>query len=113
MLDEQSEQWQQRIREFAPKIRDAKIAVFRSEADVKKLQAQLELAAMANGAKAISMQKTIADNDDSLYQARLAVGVAKGTLSGLEIALKAVEVGFDEWRTRMASAREEKKRYGA
>jgi len=112
-VDEQNEQWQHRIRDFAPKIRDAKISVFKSEADVKKLQAQLELTAMANGAKTISMQKTIADNDDSLYQARLNVGIAKGTLSGLEIALKAVEVGFDEWRTRMASAREEKKRYGA
>ena len=107
------EQWQHRIREFAPKIREAKVAVFRAEADVKKLQAQLELTAMANGAKTISMQKTIADNDATLYHARLNVGVAKGNLSGLEIALRAVEVGFDEWRTRMASAREEKKRYGA
>ena len=107
------EQWQQKIREFAPQIRDAKIAVFTGEANVKKLQAQLELAALANGAKTISMQKTIADNDESLYAARLSVGVAKGALAGLEVSLKSVEVGFDEWRTRMASAREEKKRYGA
>ena len=113
MSDEQSERWQHQIRALSPKIAEAEISVFREESDVKKLQAKLELTAMANGAKTISMQKTLADNDPTLYEARLKVGVAKGSLSGLKIELRSIEVGFDEWRTKMASAREEKKRYGA
>ncbi len=110
---EQVEIWQQKFREIAPLIEKAEYEVVKCEADVKKLQAQLELMATARGVKTVSAQKTYADNDDNLYEARLSVGVAKGKLSALKIELKALDVGFDEWRTKMVNAREEKKRYGA
>ena len=112
-MDEQVESWQNKIRALEPLISKAEYAVLKGEADVKKLQAQLELTATARGVKTVSAQKTYADNDDSLYQARLKVGVAKGQLSALKIELKSLDVGFEEWRTKMVNAREEKKRYGA
>jgi hypothetical protein len=45
--------------------------------------------------------------------ARLRVGEAKGGLSAIKVQLRALEVGFEEWRTKMVNAREERKRYGA
>ena len=112
-MDEQQESWQNKIRSLAPKLSTAEEELFKSEADVKRLQAKLELIAAAKGAKTISAQKTYADNTDELYLARLTVGVCKGQVSAIKIELKSLDVGFEEWRTKMANAREERKRYGA
>jgi len=112
-MNEQVESWQDKIRSLAPRVSKAEYEVLKCEADVKRLQAQLELMATAKGVKTVSAQKTYADNDDSLYQFRLKVGVAKGQLSALKIELKSLDVGFEEWRTKMVNAREERKRYGA
>tara|TARA_R110000765_G_C18440219_1_gene546874 strand:- start:85 stop:423 length:339 start_codon:yes stop_codon:yes gene_type:complete len=112
-MNEQVESWQDKIRSLAPHVSKAEYEVLKCEADVKRLQAQLELIATAKGVKTVSAQKTYADNDDSLYQFRLKVGVAKGQLSALKIELKSLDVGFEEWRTKMVNAREERKRYGA
>jgi hypothetical protein len=63
--------------------------------------------------KTTSAQETWAESSDELYDARLRVGEAKGGLSAIKIQLRALEVGFEEWRTKMVNAREERKRYGA
>ena len=63
--------------------------------------------------KTSSAQETWAESQQELYLARLKVGVAKGSLSALKITLKSLEIGFEEWRTKMVNAREERKRYGA
>tara|TARA_Y100001938_G_C8081904_1_gene429659 strand:- start:1453 stop:1794 length:342 start_codon:yes stop_codon:yes gene_type:complete len=107
------ESWQDKIRRIASDIQNAEFAVFKAEADIKKLQANLELQAMSTGAKTISAQKMIADNNPKLYDARLKHGTAKGNLSGLKIQLRALEVGFEEWRTKNANIRSERSRYGA
>jgi hypothetical protein len=87
--------------------------VFKNEADVKQLLAVLKLKALADGMKTTSAQETWAESSDELYNARLRVGEAKGGLSAIKIQLRALEVGFEEWRTKMVNAREERKRYGA
>lgn len=112
-MDEAVESWQHKIRALASAIEHAEFGVFKADADVRRLQAQLELRAMSSGAKTISMQKTISENDDNLYQARLNHGMAKGALSGLRIQLKSVEVGFKEWQSKNANMRNERTRYGA
>jgi hypothetical protein len=113
MDDQTIETWQDKIRRIASDIQNAEFAVFKAEADMKKLQASLELQAMATGAKTISAQKTLAENDSKLYDARLKHGMAKGNLSGLKIELKSLEIGFEEWRTKNANIRSERSRYGA
>jgi hypothetical protein len=75
--------------------------------------AVLKLKALAHGMKTTSAQETWAESSDELYNARLRVGEAKGGLSAIKIQLRALEVGFEEWRTKMVNAREERKRYGA
>ena len=87
--------------------------MFKNEADVKQLLAVLKLKALADGMKTTSAQETWAESSDELYNARLRVGEAKGGLSAIKIQLRALEVGFEEWRTKMVNAREERKRYGA
>ena len=110
-MNDQVESWQDKIRELAPKISNAEYNLLKAQADIKKLQAKLELIATSQGVKTISAQKTYADNSDELYEARLKEGVAKGSLSALKIELKTLDVGFEEWRTKMVNAREERKRY--
>jgi|TARA_R110001592_G_scaffold28662_3_gene104875 hypothetical protein len=112
-MDTQIESWQQKIRNLAPAIENAEFGVFKADADIKLLQAKLELTAVSLGIKTISAQKTHAESDKSLYDARLSYGMAKGKLSGLKVHLKSIEVGFEEWRTKMVNSREERKRYSA
>tara|TARA_R110000851_G_scaffold81650_1_gene179252 strand:+ start:217 stop:555 length:339 start_codon:yes stop_codon:yes gene_type:complete len=112
-VDDIIESWQAQIRAMSPKIAAAEYDLVKCDADIKRLQAQLELMAAANGHKTINAQKNQADNSTELYQARLSYGVAKGAVAGTKIELKALEVGFEEWRTKMVNMREEKKRYGA
>ena len=110
---EQQENWMHQIRSLAPTMEQTEYEVHKCEAKVKKLQAQLKLKALAEGIKTTSAQETYAEASDDLYEARLRVGVAKGTLSALKVNLKGLEVGFEEWRTKQVSARKERERYGA
>lgn len=112
-MDEQVESWMHQIRTLAPLIEKIEYLVFKNEADVKKLLAILKLKALADGMKTTSAQETWAESSDELYNARLRVGEAKGGLSAIKVQLRALEVGFEEWRTKMVNAREERKRYGA
>jgi|TARA_R100000664_G_scaffold12703_1_gene20415 hypothetical protein len=107
------ESWMQKIRDIAPVIEKTEYEVFKCEAEVKKLHATLKMQALSDGMKTSSAQETWAESQQELYLARLKVGVAKGTLSALKINLKSLEIGFEEWRTKMVNAREERKRYGA
>ena len=113
MSDEIIESWQQKISALSPQIAKCETDVVVAEAEVKKLTAQLELKAMAEGHKTHTAQRQQADISETLYSARLQIGIAKGALQGLKVELKSLEVGFEEWRTKMANLREEKKRYGA
>ena len=110
---EQQENWMHQIRSLAPTMEKIEYEVYKCEAEVKKLQAQLKLKALAEGIKTTSAQETYAEASNELYEARLRVGVAKGTLSALKVNLKGLEIGFEEWRTKQVSARKEQARYGA
>ena len=110
---EQQENWMHQIRSLAPTMEKTEYEVYKCEAEVKKLQAQLKLKALGEGIKTTSAQETYAEASNELYEARLRVGVAKGTLSALKVNLKGLEIGVEEWRTKQVSARKERDRYGA
>ena len=92
---------------------ESRIRVVKSEADVKRVIALWKAVALSEGIKTASGQDNFAENKEEVYQSRLAVAVAKGQLSAVKVELRALEVGFEEWRTKMVNAREERKRYGA
>ena len=112
-MDEQIESWQNQIRGVAPLLQKAEYELLKAEADVKRVLALWKTVALSEGIKTTSAQDTYAENQEEVYQSRLAVAVAKGHLSSVKVQLKSLEVGFEEWRTKMVSAREERKRYGA
>jgi len=89
-MEDIKESWEHKIRGIAPKLQEAEYKVFKSEADVKKISAQLKLRAMSTGAKTVAAQEIMAENDDSLYQARLTVGICKGNLTSLKVQLEAL-----------------------
>tara|TARA_R110002020_G_scaffold216326_4_gene423821 strand:+ start:2016 stop:2357 length:342 start_codon:yes stop_codon:yes gene_type:complete len=107
------ETWMHQMRKLAPLIEKTEYEVVKCDAEVKKLLATLKLKALSTGVKTTSGQETLAESHDELYEARLRVGVAKGALAALKVNLKALEVGFEEWRSKMVNKREERKRYGA
>jgi hypothetical protein len=109
----EDESWMHKIRKLAPLIEKTERELFRYEAEVKRLCATLKLKALGEGRKTSSAQDTWAEAQPELFDARLKVGVAKGALSSLKVQLKAIEIGFEEWRTKVVNAREERKRYGA
>jgi|TARA_R110000824_G_scaffold101566_2_gene241210 chromosome segregation ATPase len=113
MTDQIEESYAHRIRSLAPTIEKVEHELVKCDAEVKKLHAQLKLRALGDGIKTSSAQETHAEASEELYQARLKIGVAKGALSALRINLKALEIGFEEWRTKMVNEREERRRYGA
>ena len=109
----QDEKWMHSIRQFAGLVEKAEYEVFEAEAIIKKTKARLMLEATGQGYKSAASQEVFAENSDTLYQARLDLGVTKGSLSAIKVRLDAVKVGFEEWRTKMVNQREEQKRYGA
>ena len=113
MNQEQQELWIHQIRKLVDPIRNAEYQILVCEADIKKMLAKLKTTALANGNKTVASQEVFAENNPTLYKARLRHAVAKSELSALKVELKALEVGFEEWRTKMVNQREEKKFYGA
>ena len=113
ILRMEDESWMHQIRKLAPLIEKTERELFRCEAEVKKLCATLKLTALGEGRKTSSAQDTWAEAQPELFDARIKVGVIKGALSSLKVQLKAIEIGFEEWRTKVVNAREERKRYGA
>jgi len=112
-MDEQNELWIDKIRKYAKSIENSEFQVFKAEADIKRLKARLMLQATAEGCRSVASQETYAENDDSLYEARIHLAKVKGMLSGLKVQLDSVKIGFEEWRTKMVNAREAQKRYGS
>lgn len=110
-MEEIIESWQHKITQLGPQIAKAEEDLAKAEAIVKKLNAQKQLEATARGVKTISAQQVYADSSDELYEARLHVGVCKGVLALKKNNVDGIKIGFEEWRTKMVNAREERKRY--
>ena len=58
-MDIEKEQWFDRIRSFAPKIKQAHEELARAEAEVKKVEAVLMTEAMGNGIKLMQGRNTL------------------------------------------------------
>ena len=80
---------------------------------MKKTEAILMTQAMSKGIKTNAGQKHFAEESDQLHEARLKVGVCKGELESIKVELRALDVGFEQWRTEAVNNRTERQRYGA
>ena len=105
--------------DFAHKIRwagenvgMAEFSLSQAEAEEKKIVAQTMVQAEARGAKTNAHQMRSADEDDRVFQARLAKGRAKGELAAAKSQMLAAEVEFKVWQSMLASERAERRVYG-
>jgi hypothetical protein len=98
-----------RVRDCGERIREAHVGVAKTKAEYERGFAR---AMLESGEKSAEAQKRYANNDDIIFQLRLDVGAAEGELAAARAELRAVEISFETWRTRMANARIERRAYG-
>jgi glucose-6-phosphate isomerase len=107
------ENFAEAIREVAKLLQKAEVEVAKTEADLKKIIAKSMVRAELSGQKTAAAQARSADEDDEVYEARVAHGVAKGNLAYAKAELKARETAFEYWRTKTATMRAERRVYSA
>lgn len=100
------------IRVAGAEVAGAELAVARAEAEEKKLVAIAKVQAEARGHKTNAAQERFADEDETVFEARIRKGVAKGKLSSAKANLMAAEVEFKTWQSKLASERAERRTYG-
>ena len=107
------EKFAESIREVAKMLRQAEIDVAITEADLKREVAKMMVKAEVEGNKSAVSQSRYADECDSVYNCRVAHGVARGEMAFAKAELKAREIAFEHWRTQAANLRMERKTYSA
>lgn len=107
---EDQENFAELIRGAGKSIAAAEYAVALADAKEKKITAQVMVVAEARGDKTHAKQQRSADEDDSVFDARLARGKAKGALAAAKSDLIAAECEFKMWQSNMANLRFEKHR---
>lgn len=112
MDDFLKENYAERIREHARIIEEAEVELFKAEANVKHLRANLMLSAEKKGVRSISGQEVIADATDDLKEAREYVGIIKGRLRGEVTRLGATNTEVEVEKTRHVTNRQEMRAYG-
>ena len=109
----QEENFHQMLRDIIPKIQEARINVLKSEANLKKVFWIQLCQAKDDGERSYNAQKSQAEATEDYYMASMNVAVAKANLDALQTEKSAVDMQFEEWRTKMANLRVERSRYGA
>jgi hypothetical protein len=109
----QSENFHQQLRDIIPKISEARVDVLKSEVNLKRIF-WIELCkAKDDGERSYNAQKSKAEASEPYYEASLLVAGAKAKLDALQTEKSAIDMQFEEWRTKQANYRLERSRYGA
>lgn len=110
---DQSENFHQQLRDIIPKISEARVSVLKSEVNLKRVFWIELCSAKEEGERSYNAQKARAEASENYYKASLEVAGAKANLDALQTEKQAVDMQFEEWRTKMANLRMERTRYGA
>lgn len=106
------EDFAQQIREAGQAVGKAEYRLSLADADEKRIVAQTMVMAEANGAKTNAAQLRASDENQNVYDARLARGKAKAGLAAAKSNMLAAEVEFKVWQSMLASERAERRVYG-
>jgi len=110
---ESSENFHQQLRDIIPTISEARVNVLKAEVNLKRVF-WIELCqAKDDGERSYNAQKSKAEATETYYEASMLVAKAKAKLDALQTEKSAVDMQFEEWRTKMANLRMERNRYGA
>jgi len=106
----ETENFAENVRQAGLSISKAERAIAASDAEEKKLVAQLKVIAEVQGHKTNAAQERSADEHPEVVHARLERGIAKGQLASAKAELMACEMEFKIWQSQMATQRFEKNR---
>ena len=110
---DQSENFHQQLRDIAPKISETKLNVLQTEAKLKKVFWQELCIAKDDGERSDNAQKAKAEASEPYQKTWYELASAKAGLESLNVIEGAINMEFEEWRTKMANLRMERSRYGA
>ena len=110
---DQSENFHQQLRDIIPNMSEARVDVLKSEVNLKRVFWVELCKAKEDGERSYNAQKSKAEASDPYYEASLLVAKAKARLDALQTEKSAVDMQFEEWRTKQANYRLERSRYGA
>ena len=112
-MEHQAENFHQQIRDIIPDLKAARVNVFKKEVMLKKVFYIELVKAKDEGERTYNAQKAKAESTEEYYKASLEVAVAKADYDSCQAKMKAADMEFEEWRTKMANLRSERSRYGA
>lgn len=107
---EEQERFAENIRQAGRLIAEAEFKLAQADAQERRIVAQAMVIAESKGEKTHAKQSRTADEDESVFQARLEKGKAKGSLASAKTNLSACETEFKVWQSTMANLRFEKNR---
>ena len=110
---DRSENFHQQLRDIIPDIKQARIDVLKSEVNLKRVFWVELCQAKEDGERSYNAQKSKAEASENYFSASLKVANAKAKLDALNTEKSAIDMQFEEWRTKMANLRMERSRYGA
>jgi hypothetical protein len=103
-----NERFAQAIRTAGAEVQQAEVALATAEATEKRTAAKLMFQAENHhGHKTVAAQTKWADDQQEMFDARVARGTAKGALAAAKQNALAAEVSFKTWQTEMATTRAE------
>lgn len=103
-----NERFANAIREAGADVQQAEVDLATAEATEKKTAAKLMFQAETqHGHKTVAAQTKWADDQQEMFDARVARGTAKGALAAAKQNALAAEVAFKTWQTEMATTRAE------
>ena len=98
-MEHQAENFHQQIRDIIPDLKAARVNVFKKEVMLKKVFYIELVKAKDEGERSYNAQKAKAESTEEYYSC--------------QAKMKAADMEFEEWRTKMANLRSERSRYGA
>lgn len=111
-MDNKSEEYAEAMRAARDRIKNAEEGLEKAKAEEKKefsglmLKAENEL-----NIKSLGGQEKWADNQESIYQKRLEVGVARGELAAAKVELSMAEGDLRIWQTNQKTMHLEMRSY--
>ena len=112
-MQDKQEHLADNLRKAGKMVQQAQIQIHTAEANLKReIALQKVIASEQRTIKSNAAQDRWADEQESVYQARLELGVAKGNLEAARCEVMAVEAEFKIWQSKQADLRFERRVYG-
>tara|TARA_R100001510_G_C7614432_1_gene177056 strand:- start:574 stop:915 length:342 start_codon:yes stop_codon:yes gene_type:complete len=112
-MHDKEEELANNLRKAGKMVQQAQVQIHTAEANLKReIAVQKVIAGEQRNLKSNAAQDRWADEQESVYQARIDLGIAKGNLEAARCEVMAVEAEFKIWQSKQADLRFERRVYG-